>query len=1291
MAFVHLHNHTDYSLLDGATRVKDMVQKAIDFHMPAVAITDHGYMYGIPEFAKVTDELNQKDPIYQQWVHDKAAFQAGSEPQAPDNLETCEYEQWKKDIEAWRAGKEVDSVKPPKRIKAIYGCEVYFTPDSELKRDRKPELFHMILLAKNEQGYKNLMKLVSKAATEGFYYKPRLTKEWLEQYKDGLIAMSACVAGVISKHILNNNPEEARKWAKTFRDLFNPGDFYIEVQEHKETWNDSWTDRALNEELVKIARELDLKVVATNDFHYLTRQDAFTQDVMECIGLNNKLSDENRLKMTQTAPGEGEYYMKSESEMRELFDWLPEACDNTVEIADKCNFEIDWSQTYLPKFPGLREGENSETRLKLECETGLARRYGAEWQTAQVGGESVKARFEHEYNIICSKGFADYFLIVQEYTNWAKKHDISVGPGRGSAAGSIIAYALDITTIDPLENGLMFERFLSPERSEMPDIDSDFEKDRRGEVIDHVREVYGQNHVCRMITYNKLKAANAVRDAARVLNYPLYLTDALAKLIPKTPGTKLKHVIEKTPGDEGTYNPDLAKRYKEDLQVKEVIDAALSIEGLVRNEGLHACAVLIAPNPVNDHVPTKYSIKEGCEITEYEGTSVAEMGLLKMDFLGLSNLTIISQAIANIRASYPEQADLDAMPASIKRAVREGAVCVDIDVDKIPFDDQEVFKLLGSGKTGGVFQIDSFGMRSKLKSMKPTEYRQVVALIALYRPGPLNSGMVDSYIKRMHGKEAIETYDSRLASILDETYGTMVYQEQVMQIAMKMSGFSAGESDSRIRKPVAKKKIDLLTKKVFNWEDGREETTHEHWVQGAVRNGYTAETAETIWKDVLEFASYAFNKSHSAGYAVIVMQTAWLKTYFPHEYWAAVLTVYGENSDKRKHYLAEVKAEGIKILPPDINESGAAFTATPEGIRIGLQGLKGVGEKPCQTILEEREKNGPYEHLLDFLQRNNLTKINRGVIESLILSGAFDSTGYPRLQLVRLIDKNNQNNLIDVVQKLEKKKAGGQKSFFDMALEDGDVSEFGISMPEPDGQEFEHSLKLAKEHDIVGLYITDHPLANYACALERARDYSILELEQGYEKTGSDGTTYIEQVPDNQQICIAGMMKSYQKKFTKKNDAMATFVLEDLDAEVDVVVFPKVYAKTESIFARVETEYFIFLRVLGYYERVDRDGSDRPSQFIAQEIQSLIVDEASNQRKILEITLSSNQLSRMMLTRLQDAFKRYPGVDRVKLMFVGSQGATQHIELPLQVDAQSPQLIAEIRAQTGEFAQIAVL
>lgn len=1293
MAFVHLHNHTDYSLLDGATRVHDMVARAVELGMPAVAITDHGHMYGVPVLAKVTDEFNQKDPAYQQWYHDKLAFEAGETPDAPDQSDARAYAQWQKDVAAWGETRSLDAVKPPKLIKPIYGCEVYFTPDSELRRDRKPELYHMILLAKNEQGYQNLMKLVSKAATTGFYYKPRLTLEWLKEHSEGLIGTSACVAGVVSKHILNGNIQEAEKWARTFKDIFAPGDFYIEIQEHLETWNNGWTDRKLSEELVRIASELGLKVIATNDFHYLRRQDAYTQDIVECIGTNNKITDDTRLHMTQTAPGEGEYYMKTEEEMRALFDWYPAALENTLEIAEKCTYEIDWNRMYLPKFPGLREGESSEERFRLECEAGLEKRYGKEWKEREVAGESVLQRFEHEYNIICSKGFADYFLIVQEYTTWAKDHGISVGPGRGSAAGSIVAFALDITTIDPLENGLMFERFLSPERSEMPDIDSDFEKDRRGEVIDHVREVYGTDHVCRVITYNKLKAANAVRDAARVLDYPLYLTDAVAKLIPKTPGTKLKHVIEEVPGDEGTYNPDLAKRYAEDEKVKEVIDAALSIEGLVRNEGLHACAVLIAPTPVNEHVPTKYSTKEGCEITEYEGTSVAEMGLLKMDFLGLSNLTIISKAIANIKKSYPTQADLESMPPLVKRAVKEGATSVDIDVDKIPFDDPKVFELLQSGMTGGVFQIDSLGMRAKLKSMQPTEYRQIVALIALYRPGPLNSGMVDAYIRRMHGKEKIEMYDNRLAPILNETYGTMVYQEQVMQIAMRMSGFSAGESDSRIRKPVAKKKIDLLKNKVFSWEDGREETTEAHWIDGAVRNGYSEAVARRIWDDVLEFASYAFNKSHSAGYAVVVMQTAWLKTHFPHEYWSAVLTVYGENTDKRKHYLNEVKEEGIKILPPDINESGAEFTATREGIRIGLQGLKGVGEKPCQDILEEREKNGPYTNLLDLLQRNNLTKINRGVIESLILSGAFDSTGYPRLQLERLIDKSNPNNLIDMVQKTEKKKAGGQKSFFDMTFDDDsiDMSEFGINMPEPDGQEYEHFLKLAKEHDIIGLYISDHPLANYRCALERARDFSLLELNQGYEKQAPDGTSYIEQVPENKQIWIAGMMKNYTKRFTKKNDPMATFSLEDLDAEVEVVVFPKTFKEAEKIFSRAETEDFIFLRLRGYYERNDADVSDRPNQFIVHAVEELAVNEDANKRRILEITLPTRRLNRLTLSNLQQTFKKHPGVDRIKLLFVSSGGASQHIEVPTQVDAQSPQLVAEIRVHAGDDAHIAVL
>ena len=648
----------------------------------------------------------------------------------------------------------------------------------------------------------------------------------------------------------------------------------------------------LDEQLVKIAEKIGAKVVATNDFHYLKREDAPTQDIISCIGTASHIDDVGRKHMEGT-----EFYMKDEQEMRELFSWCPEACDNTVEVASKCNFELDWSHMYLPKFPGLKEGETSEERFRKECEKGLAQHYGPDWEHVTINGVNVKERFEYEYGVICYKGFADYFLIVQEYVMWAKTHGIGVGPGRGSAAGAIVAYAMNITSFDPLENGLMFERFLSPQRTEMPDIDMDFDDERRLEVVQHVREVYGPERVCHVITYSTIKAKQAINDAARVLGFPVWQAQRLSKMLSNDPKLQLSFALHKNDKKPDQYSPDFEDAYNKDPDAHRIIDAALSIEGLTRGEGVHACAVLITPTPVNDHVPTKLDTKGGVEITQYEGHSVADMGLLKMDFLGLRTLTVISKALANIRASYPDCGAAEGLPEVVRNCIKEGSSSVDIDVDKIPFDDPRIFELMGSGHTAGVFQIESAGMTATIKSMQPKEYRQVVALIALYRPGPLGAGMVQDYIDRMHGKKAVVYYDDRLAPILEETYGTIVYQEQVMQISVKMSGFSAGESDSRIRKPVAKKKIKLLTSTVFHWDNGKDETTYDHWMNGAVENGYVREVAQRIWDDVLKFASYAFNKSHSAGYAILVMQTAWLKAYFPREYMASLLTSYIGTTD----------------------------------------------------------------------------------------------------------------------------------------------------------------------------------------------------------------------------------------------------------------------------------------------------------------------------------------------------------------------------------------------------------
>lgn len=1267
MAFVHLHNHTVYSMLDGATRIKDMVSRAVELGMPAVAITDHGYMYGVPELGLACDAVNHGTPEYKVWSHDKSFLEKGrrDELECPDQeSDPRGYEQHMKDLAMWDEKGNIDELKPPLVIKPIFGCEVYFTPDETLARDRKPELYHMVLFAQNEKGYVNLMQTVSEAAVQGFYYKPRVTLDNLRRHREGLIASSACIAGIIPKCIDRGEMATAIEWAETFRDTFEPGNFYIEIQEHGITTDSGITDEELSRTLIQIAEQVGVKVIATNDFHYLTREDAPVQDVVMCIGTNSKIDDPNRIRMEGS-----EFYMKTEEEMRALFPYCPEACDNTVEIAEKCNVELDWDSIILPNYPLLDPGETHESQFRRECEEGLAKRYGDDWDGREIGGVDIRERFEFEYKVICDKGFAAYFLIVAEYVRWAKQNGIGVGPGRGSAAGALVAYAMDITTFDPLSNGLMFERFLSPERTEMPDIDMDFDDERRLEVIEHVRQLYGPEKVTHVITYSTIKAKQAINDAARVLDYPVYMGQRLSKMVSADPGVKLKQVLEKQPGKEDLYSPDFVEAYQKDEDARRIIDTALSIEGLTRGEGVHACAVLICRDAVNEHVPTKLDTKGGVEITQYEGHTVADMGLLKMDFLGLRTLTVISKAKANIKKSFG----------------------IDIDVDAIPFDDPKIFELMSSGRTAGVFQVESAGMTATIKNMKPTEYKHVVALIALYRPGPLGAGMVTSYINRMNGKEPAVSYDPRLDGILGETYGTMVYQEQVMLISVEMCGFSKGESDSRIRKPVAKKKIKMLTDQVFKWSDGEDETIYDHWMNGAEKNGYKRSVAQKIWDDVLEFASYAFNKSHSAGYAILVMQTAWLKAHYPNEYMAAVLTSYTGKTDKIVHYVSACRHDGIAVLPPDINESGTEFTATPEGVRFGLAGIRGVGEGVTQAIIGEREKGGPFKNLHDFVERVDSSQANRRVIEVLIKGGAFDSTGYPRRQLMHFVDRDNPENIIDAAVKRQKDRAAGQTSLFDVF---GDVegSGFEVIVPEPDGQEWDRHMKLSFEKEVLGIYVSDHPLRPYEYALAKAREFTLSQIDTGFETMGPTGNAVNQEIPEGKPYWWAGMVSGVGKRVTKNGDPMAIVQLEDMEGEATVVVFPKTYKQCEGyLYGEVDPETGAqlsdaFIRVKGKLER-----SDRGDQIIAQEIEPLVLSEESNRPKVFEIMVPSSRFSQSNMARLATVLNTNPGGDRVELFIEQADGQTMRAEIPTRVNARSIPLIAEVKGIVGNKGRVTVI
>ncbi|MDR2587356.1 MAG: DNA polymerase III subunit alpha [Coriobacteriales bacterium] len=1192
MGFVHLHNHTEYSLLDGATKVEAMARRAAEFEMPAIAITDHGYMYGVPAFSN-------------------ACAKAG--------------------------------------IKPIIGCEIYFTPDSELRRDRKPELYHMILLAKNPQGYHNLVKIVSSAAVDGFYYKPRVTFESLQQHADGLIATSACLLGIVPKMLLNNQREDALLWAERFAGIFAPGDFYIEMQDQGMQLREGVSQHQLNVQLNELAQELGLKTVAANDMHYLRQEDSAMQDIMLCIGTGSKFDDTDRMRFSND-----QFYMKSEQEMREALKHFPEACSTTLEIAEKCEVKLS-RDIILPSIP-LPEGENNESMLRKETEAGLKKLYG------EPLPPEVVERFEQEYKVICDKGFPAYFLVVQEFTRWAKQNGVGVGPGRGSAAGSIISYALGITSLDPLENGLLFERFLSPERTEMPDIDIDFDEDGRFKVIEHLRELYGTEKVAHVITFGKMKAKQAVVDATRVFDYPIFIGANISKKIPFGPGATLKgalgiHESEKKNADR---NPDLIQEYRENADAKKIIDAALSLEDTIRGEGIHASAVIICRDPVDDHVPVKYDTKGGVIITQYDGTHNAELGLLKMDFLGLRTLNVLQKACEYVKRNHG----------------------VDIDLDAIPFDDPKVFDLLVRGSTAGVFQVESSGMTALIRQMRVDRYSDIVAAIALFRPGPLNSGMVDDFVARKAGKRKISYYDDRLKEVLEETYGAIVYQEQVMRISMRMSGFTAGESD-RIRKAMAKKDIDLMTKKPMDWADGTHETMKEHWLGGAERNGFRRDLAQSIWDDVEKFAEYAFNKSHSAAYAILVMQTAWIKAYYPTEYMAAVLSSFVGKADRLIQYIAACKQGGIDVLPPDVNSSGREFTPLKEGIRFGLAGIRGVGEGAADQIRAERERNGPFTSLHDFVFRINNTLCNKRTVESLIKAGAFDSTGYTRRQMMRFLE---EDNLMEVAAKRHRDKADGQVSLFDMFEESGVDSGFEEAIPEPDGVEWERRTKLGFEREILKIYVSDHPLSPYAEVLRKNSDYSLsvfARSDDDEDMGGDEGDEELgpEKVPQNKVISLAGMVSNLTPMVSKKGERMAKFTLEDMEGSIDAIIFPRYFAESGRALETDEDGHDAIVRVRCRYE-----STDRGQQILVNEVKRLDMSElqeAPAAPRALELHVRSERFNQQVSDGLSRALRNCPGVAPVILFLAQSDGRKLRAELPTTVDAASPRLRAELEELLG--------
>jgi DNA polymerase-3 subunit alpha len=1137
MSFVHLHTHSEYSMLDGAARVNALVKQAVAFEMPALAITDHGYMYGAVDF--------------------------------------------------YKAAKKTE-------VKPIIGCEVYFTPDTRGKREGKPNLYHLLLLAKNNEGYRNLMALVSDAAVNGFYYKPQVDLELLERYSEGLIGTSACMSGIVSKSVERGQPEEAREWAKTYARVFAPGDFYIELQEQGIVADNGVSQKQLNRELSAIASELGLGTVATNDIHYLTREDATTQDLLLCIGTGSTVDQPGRMKFSCD-----EFYMKSAEEMRTAIGEYEEALANTLEIAEKCNVSMEFGKIILPKFE-VPADETEDGFLRQRCLEGCKERYGD--PVPQV----ILDRLDYELSIVVPKGISAYFLIVQDFTHWAKDHGIGVGPGRGSAAGSIIAYSLGITNLDPIENGLLFERFLNPERTEMPDIDMDFDDARRQEVIEYVREKYGADKVAQIITFGTMKARAAVRDAGRVLGYPYGVPDKISKMIVEDLGATIDSSLQQ--------NAEFMADYKSNPDTKRIVDAARSLEGIVRGEGIHAAGVVICRDPLHYYVPVKYDTKGGAVITQYDGPTVADMGLLKMDFLGLRTLTVIADAVKNVKATRG----------------------IELVPNDLPLDDPDTFALFQRGDTVGVFQVESPGMQRLLRDLVPTVFADIVATNALYRPGPLGSGMDKDYVERKHGRRAVTYYDDRLKPILEETYGAIVYQEQVMRISMTMCGFSAAKAD-KLRKAMGKKQVDVLT------------PMREAWVEGARENGYDTKMAASMWEDILKFAEYAFNKSHAAAYGLLTMQTAYLKAHYPLEFMAAVLTSYTGKTDKIVHYVAACNRAGYTVLPPDVNSSGRDFTPSLEdgGIRFGLAGIRGVGVGVVEEIIRARNEGGHFTSLQDFCGRVDMRSLNKKTLEALIKAGAFDSTGYTRKHLLSMMDL-----CVDSAVKRAKDVDSGQVSMFDMfAAEDSGFSE---EVPPPNGDEWDKKMKLAFEKEMLGIYVSDHPLREIAETIRRAADYSLGDLDE---------------LPDGTTGWFAGILSSVAPRPTKKGAMMAIATLEDLDGSIETVLFPQTYDAYRDLVAVDEV-----VRV-----RAKLEDSDRGKKLIASEVMRFDGEAFAKPPSRIVVTTDAGAISNGRLARLTDSLSRFPGRDVVELhVWEEDEGKTIVFKMPQTVDGAANGLHAEL-------------
>lgn len=1068
MSFTHLHVHTEYSLLDGSNKIREYVSRVKELGMNSAAITDHGVMYGCIEFYR----------------------------------------------ECLAQG-----------IKPILGCEVYVSSGSRFEKtggEGSPRYYHLILLAENNTGLDNLNHIVTAGFAEGFYYKPRIDREILERYHEGLICLTACLQGEVPRHITMGDYEGAKKVALYYQNLFGKGNYFLEIQDHGIP-----EEKHVSQMMIRLSKETGIPLAATNDCHYTLAEDAESHDILLCIQTQKKVQDEDRMRYDG-----GQYFVKSEEEMKQLFGYVPEALENTQKIADRCQVEIVFGERKIPEYESP-DGLSSWEYLKQLCEEGLEKNYGSGIT------EEMRERLAYELDTIRSMGFVDYFLIVWDYVHYAKTHGIPVGPGRGSAAGSLVSYCLEITTLDPLKYELIFERFLNPERITMPDIDMDFGYEERQQVIDYVVRKYGRERVVQIITFGTLQPRGVIRDVGRALDLPYSECDRIAKMIPK----ELKITLDKSL----QMNPELRKEYQENEEVRYLIDMARKLEGLPRNTSMHAAGVVISKLPVVEYVPLSRA-QDGSLTTEYTMTQLEELGLLKMDFLGLRTLNVIRDAVRLVQARGTE-----------------------LDIDRIDYNDRRVMGMIGKGKCEGVFQIESAGMKSFMKELKPDSLEDIIAGIALYRPGPMD--FIPKYIAGKQHPETIRYDCPQVEPILKSTYGCIVYQEQVMQIVRDLAGYSMGRSDL-LRRAMSKKKTSVMEKERKNFVHGNP----EEGIPGCIANGIAEGVANRIFDEMIDFAKYAFNKSHAAAYAIVTMQTAYLKCYYPVEYMAALMTSVIDNPDKCAEYLLHSRAQGIRILQPSVNSGEGRFTTEGDAIRCGMYSIKSVGRGVIDSLVREREEGGPYQSIRDFITRSSGRELNKRAVENMIKAGALDDLGGTRKQFMQVYQQ-----IMDQAAHDQKDTISGQMSLFDfMAPEE--KKQFEVTLPEVG--EFSRETLLSFEKEVLGVYLSGHPLEEY-------EDIWKSQITAVASDFIPDEETGLSPAENDSHATIGGMIVGKTIKYTRNNKVMAFITIEDLIGTTECLVFPNVYERYKDM---LEEDRKVF--VTGRVSAED----ERPGKLICEDI-----------------------------------------------------------------------------------------